>query len=162
MTVFLITTASLLYLVGMAVAFGGTLAVALVTAPALFQRLDARRAGSAFGLVLKRFETLGVIAGLAATVGGVLIHVLPGWDFGIRGILLLAAAVAVTALFWVARSAFTPALDRLAPPPEPETEDPRSAEERAAFDALHKKHVQVYTMILFVSLGALVLYCMPF
>lgn len=149
-------TLAVLYLIGMATAFGGTIGVALITAPALFKKLDSRIAGDTFGLVLRRFDRLGFILSLVATIAsGVRLAA-----FGVTpgAALCTAAAVTVVACFWTSRRVLLPAIEPISPPREPGVDDPRSDEERAAFDALHKRHVQVYTMILFTSLGGLVLF----
>lgn len=154
----LAATLAALYLIGMAAAFGGTLGVALVTAPALFKKLDSRVAGDAFGLVLRRFDKLGFVLSLVATLASGIGLVV----FGIsaRGALCTATAVTVLACFWTSRNVLLPAIEPISPPREPGAEDPRSDEERAAFDALHKRHVQVYSLILFASLAGLVLFAL--
>ncbi len=149
-----------LYLIAMAVTFGGTIGVALITAPALFKKFDPRHAGDAFGLVLRRFDRLGVIVGLIAVLSVGAQALILGSHVGVRGALCGATALGVLALFWTSRNVLMPALEPLSPPRDPDAEDERSDEEKAAFDALHKRHVQVYTWLLFTSLAGLVFFAL--
>lgn len=156
MILFLVAVLSALSIVGMAVVFGGTAALAFITAPSLFQKLEPRIAGDAFGLILRRFDRLGLVSAGIATLCSGLLLIFTESQYAKLG-MFAVLALAATACFAYSLWALTPKLEKVAPPREPEAEDPRSEEDRALFDKLHKAHVRVYAANLMLSVGALLL-----
>nr|MDJ0974205.1 DUF4149 domain-containing protein [Planctomycetota bacterium] len=140
----------------MATVFGGTAALAFITAPSLFQKLEPRVAGDAFGLILSRFDRLGLAAAALATVCMGLVLII-GIAPALKTVTFLVLSAASLGLFIYSQRSLTPRLEKVAPPREQEAEDPRSEEEKDLFDALHKAHVRVYASNLVLSVGALLL-----
>jgi hypothetical protein len=140
------------YLLCVAVVFGGTLALSFVSAPLLFREIPDR-AGGVFGFMLARFDGIAFKVGVVATVAAALL-VGFGPDRIKAGIeAVLAAALALVFLYL--RKVLTPRLENLAPPREGEDTRPEGA--LVAFDRLHKRYVRLYALNLFVSAAALAL-----
>lgn len=156
MTLMLTGVLVALSIVAMATIFGGTAALAFITAPSLFQKLEPRVAGDAFGLILARFDRLGLVAATAATVCSGLVLII-GIAPTLKTALFLGLSVASLACFVYSHQRLTPRLETVAPPREPEAPDPRSEAEKALFDRLHQAHVRVYAANLIISVGALLL-----
>lgn len=154
---FLEATFRSLYVVAMAMVFGGTSALSFVTAPLLFKQLTIQQAGDAFGAMLRRFDRIGQYAAFFASAGAL----------GVAGVgapagtawLLAGVAFVLGVVFTYLRTWLTPKLDALAPPRE--GDDPRSEDDRGRFERLHQRYVQLYGFNLLAAAAALVIACLP-
>jgi|GEM_PF-2113093 len=152
------TTGIVLYVLAMALVFGGTAALSFATAPTTFRTLPAVDAGRVFGKVLRVFDAMGWVASMVAVVGAVIAMAV---EVTTPGIALLALAATIHVTFVLLRRAVAPKMAALKPPEtadEARRWDPAS---RARFDALHRLYVRLYTSNLFLSLAALVLAVLP-
>ncbi|MCC7139719.1 MAG: DUF4149 domain-containing protein [Planctomycetes bacterium] len=155
---FVATTGAVLYLVAMAVVFGGTAALSFAVAPTTFRTLKAVDAGRVFGRVLRVFDAMAWVATLVAVAGGVAAMAVA---ISARGAALVVLAAAVHATTTLLRRSVAPKMAALKPP---ETEDEARTwdpDARRQFDALHRLYVRLYTSNLFLSLAALVLASLP-
>jgi hypothetical protein len=139
---FVATTGVLLYVIAMALIFGGTAALSFATAPATFRTLPAYDAGRVFGKILRVFDAMGWVASMVALVGAVVAMAV---EVTAPGIALCALAGALHVVYVLLRRSVAPKMAALKPP------------ETARFDALHGLYVRLYTSVLFLSLAGLVL-----
>lgn len=150
----LVATASVVYVVAMALVFGGTAALSFATAPQTFKTLPAVDAGRVFGRVLRVFDGMAWVAAMAAVVAAV---VRMAETITAPAVAMLVLAAAVQILVTLLRKSVAPRMAALKPP-ETEAEarvwDPGN---RREFEVLHKQYVTLYTANLFLSLAGLVL-----
>ena len=151
-------TARVLYLVSMALVFGGTAALSFAAAPQGFRALRPVDAGRVFGRVLRVFDRMAwgasATASVAAVVGLFSVVTAPR-----AGRLVLAACVHLTVT--ILYRSVAPKMASLKPP---ETEDEERRWEpvsKAEFDRLHRVYVRLYASNLFLSLAAVVLAALP-
>ncbi len=151
---FAAATGVVLYVVAMAVVFGGTAALSFATAPTTFRTLPAVDAGRVFGKVLRVFDAMGWVASMVAIVGAVVAMAV---EFTAPGIALLALAATIHVTFVLLRRSVAPKMAALKPPETADEERRWDPAARARFDALHRLYVRLYTSNLFLSLAGLVL-----
>lgn len=151
---FVADTGIVLYVVAMALVFGGTAALSFAAAPVTFRALPAVDAGRVFGRTLRVFDAMGFFASLVAVGGAVVAMAV---EVSTPGIALLALAASIHVVFVLLRRSVAPKMAALKPPETPDEERRWDPAARARFDALHRLYVRLYTSNLFLSLAALVL-----
>lgn len=151
---FVATTGVLLYVIAMALIFGGTAALSFATAPATFRTLPAYDAGRVFGKILRVFDAMGWVASMVALVGAVVAMAV---EVTAPGIALCALAGALHVVYVLLRRSVAPKMAALKPPETADEERRWDPANRARFDALHGLYVRLYTSVLFLSLAGLVL-----
>ena len=155
----ILVAALVLYVVPMALVFGGTAALSFAAAPQTFRALKPVDAGRVFGRVLRVFDGMAWVASLVAVVAAVVGLVVA--DTAAPWIARLVVAACVDAILVIVRKGVAPRMAALKPP---ETEDEARVWAPAAkteFDALHRTYVRLYACDLFLSLAALVLAALP-
>lgn len=151
---FAATTGLVLYVLSLALVFGGTAALSFAAAPTTFRTLPPVDAGRVFGRVLRVFDAMGAWASLVAVVGAVLGMAV---EVTAPGVALLGLAASIHVVFTLLRKSVAPKMAALKPPEtadEARTWDP---EARRRFDALHQLYVRLYTSNLFLALAGVVL-----
>ena len=150
----LAVAALVLYVVAMALVFGGTAALSFAAAPQTFRALRPVDAGRVFGRVLAVFDRMAWAAALVAVVAGVLGlfsgAATPLW------VARLVLAACVQAIVGIVRKGIAPRMAALKPPETEEQERVWDAAAKREFDALHRAYVRLYACNLFLSLAALV------
>lgn len=155
---FLVASLTALYLVTMALVFGGTAALSFAAAPITFRSLPPAKAGLVFGRILRVFDAMTSWASLVATLaamGLIFVEATP------KRLCAVVAAMAVRTIVIVLRRSVGPKMAALKPP---ETEDEARTwdpAKKAEFDLLHAKYVRLYSANLFLSLAALTLISLP-
>jgi hypothetical protein len=155
----LAVVAVVLYVLPMALVFGGTAALSFAAAPQTFRALRPLDAGRVFGRVLRVFDSMCWVATYVAVVAGVLGLFAGGAN--VLWIVRLVLAGCVQAIVIMVRKGIAPRMAALKPP---ETEDEARVWDPAAkteFDALHRLYVRLYACNLFLSLCALVVGVLP-
>jgi uncharacterized membrane protein len=134
-----------LYQLGLALWIGGSIALGVLVAPALFKALPRAQAGAIFGPTLRRFSRLRVLAVVLIVAGAAGKYI--GWErnatspwIAIRWVAI--ALLAVTVLYEIVYL-------------EPTMQ--RKREDAAAFGKLHKRSELLMKSALVVSLVALFL-----
>ena len=154
----LVVTATVLYVLGLAVVFGGTAALSFAAAPITFRNLPPAKAGLVFGKTLAVFDAMASwasLVGIFAAMALIFDHATP------RAVACAVAAMAVRVVVLVLRRSVAPRMAALKPPEtedEVRTWDPAKKQE---FDALHATYVRLYATNLFLSLAGLVLIAFP-
>jgi small-conductance mechanosensitive channel len=151
---FLATTGVVLYVVALALVFGGTAALSFAAAPQTFRALKAVDAGHVFGRVLRVFDAMAGVAAAVAIVGGVLAM---AETVSAPRIALVVVAASIYAIVTILRKSIAPKMAALKPPETEDEERRWDAEDRRRFDALHKLYVRLYACNLFLSLAGVVL-----
>ena len=155
---FFVTGANVLYVVAMALVFGGTAALSFAAAPQTFKTLDAARAGTVFGRVLRVFDKMAWVAAMTAVVAAV---VRMAERVTAPSVSMLVIAASIQILVTLLRRSLAPQMAELKPPTtedEARTWDP---EKRRRFDELHRQYVRIYAANPFLALAGLVLACLP-
>lgn len=155
---FLVVTATALYVLGMALVFGGTAALSFAAAPITFRTLPAAKAGLVFGRVLAVFDAMAAYASLLAVVAAMGLVFVHG---GPREVASAVAAMAIRTVVLVVRRSIAPRMAALKPPETEEEARAWDPAKKAEFDALHAKYVRLYSTNLFVSLAGLVVIVLP-
>ncbi len=152
---FFLTTCAAFYILGAAVVFGGTCALAFATAPNLFRTLPDRLADRSFGRVLATFDRVGIIAAILATMAAAAAITFGDVDPVLASIPVCLMAL-IVAVFGFLRGSVAPRMAELGPPDDPDAADARSDEDKAAFEKLHRQYVRMYAINLFASAMALI------
>jgi hypothetical protein len=155
---FLIVTATALYVLGMALVFGGTAALSFAAAPITFRTLPSAKAGLVFGRVLAVFDAMAGWASLVAVVAAmalVFVHAGP------RELAAAVSAMAIRTVVLVVRKSIAPRMAALKPPETEEEARVWDPAKKAEFDLLHTKYVRLYATNLFVALAGLVVIALP-
>lgn len=155
---FLIATAVVLYVVSMALVFGGTAALSFAAAPITFRALPPAKAGMVFGRILRVFDAMTAWASMVAVFAAIAMN-FPNWSP--KALSATVCAMAVRVIVLVLRVSVGPRMAALKPPEnedEARTWDPAK---KAEFDELHSSYVRLYSANLFLSLAALVLISLP-
>ena len=155
---FLVITATALYVLGMALVFGGTAALSFAAAPITFRTLPPAKAGLVFGRVLAVFDAMAAWASLVAVVAAMLLVFVHA---GPREVAAAVAAMAIRLVVLVVRRAIAPRMAALKPPETEEDARAWDPAKKAEFDALHAKYVRLYATNLFVALAGLVVIQLP-
>ena len=152
------TTARVLYVLGMALVFGGTAALSFAAAPQTFKTLKPLEAGKVFGKTLSVFDRMAGVASLLAIVGSVV-----GLFAAVTapGVALLVLAACVRLIVLILRTQVAPKMAALKPPETEDEERRWDPENRRRFDLLHRQYVRLYASNLFLSLAALVMAVLP-
>lgn len=151
---FVAATGAVLYVVAMALVFGGTAALSFAAAPTTFRTLPPVDAGRVFGRVLRVFDAMGHAASTVAIVGAVASMAVA---VTAPGVALLVIAASVQVVFALLRKSVAPKMAALKPPETAEEARVWDPEARRRFDALHRLYVRLYSSNLFLSLAGLVL-----
>lgn len=155
---FVEATALALYVVAMALVFGGTAALSFATAPQVFRTLKPAEAGTVFGKVLRVFDAMSQAASTLAVVAAV-VGLLPA--VAPAGVARLVLACGVLLIVLVLRRSVAPSMAALKPPATEDEARVWDPENRKRFDALHRRYVALYSTNLFLSLAAIVLATLP-
>jgi len=147
-----------IYVVAMALVFGGTAALSFATAPQVFRTLKPAEAGTLFGKVLRVFDAMAQVASTIAVVAAV-VGILP--SVGPAPVARLVLACSVLVVILVLRRSVAPQMAALKPPVSEDEARRWDPESKKRFDALHKRYVALYSANLFLSLAALVLGAAP-
>ena len=152
---FLLATAAALYVLGLALVFGGTAALSFAAAPQTFRALKPVDAGRVFGRVLRVFDGMALWGSGAAVVGAVAAlfpAVTP------PGVSRLVLAACVHLVVQVIRRGIAPRMATLKPPENEDEERRWDPENRRQFDALHRRYVRLYGANLFLSAAGLAIF----
>jgi hypothetical protein len=154
----LVATAGAVYVVAMALVFGGTAALSFATAPQVFRALKAVDAGRVFGRVLRVFDGMAWVAAMAAVVAGV---VRMAERVTAPAVAMVVVAAAVQILVTLLRRSVAPQMAELKPPETEEQARAWDPEKRRRFEVLHQQYVRLYSANLFLALAGLVLAALP-
>ena len=113
---FLVTTCYVLFLLGAAIAFGGTAALSFAVAPKLFKTIPQEMAEDVFGKILTRFDAIAFVATVVGTIGGFLCVVFTGVMLPM--ILASSLLLGVAVLYGYLRKGLVPAMEKVGPPTE--------------------------------------------
>jgi len=155
---FLVVTATVLYVLGMGLVFGGTAALSFAAAPITFRTLPPAKAGLVFGRVLAVFDAMAASASLVAVIAAMLLifdRASP------RAVAAAVAAMAIRIVVLVVRRSIAPRMAALKPPQTEEEARTWDPEKKREFDLLHAKYVRLYATNLFVALAGLVVISLP-
>jgi hypothetical protein len=151
---FFVTTGVVLYVVAMALVFGGTAALSFAAAPHTFRTLKAADAGTLFGKVLRTFDAMTSLASAVAVVAGAATMAV---EIAPTSIALVLIAASVQAIVTLLRKSLTPKMAALKPPTTEDEARRWDPESRRRFDAFHRLYVRLYASNLFLSLVGLVI-----
>jgi len=151
---FVATTGVVLYVVAMALVFGGTAALSFAAAPQTFRTLKAVDAGTVFGKTLRVFDAMTYAASALAVVAAVAAMAV---KVTAPAIALVVIAAAVHAVVTLLRKSLTPKMAALKPPTTEDEARRWDPENRRRFDAFHHLYVRLYASNLFLSLVGLVI-----
>jgi hypothetical protein len=152
--IFLVATCGVLFVLGMALVFGGTAALSFAAAPQVFRSLKPVDAGRAFGKVLGVFDRMTLWASgvaVVAAVGALLPEVTP------PAVSRAVLAACVHLVVHVVRRGIAPRMAALKPPQTEDEERRWDPDARRQFDALHRRYVRLYAANLFLAAAALAL-----
>ncbi len=155
---FLTVTATVLYVVSMALVFGGTAALSFAAAPITFRTLPPAKAGLVFGRILAVFDVLCAWASLIAVLAAMAMIFVGATP---KSLCAAVAAMSIRLVVLVLRRSVAPRMAALKPPTDEDENRVWDPVKRAEFDALHGRYVRLYSANLFLSLAALVLISMP-
>lgn len=143
-----------LYLLGLAIWIGGTIALGALTAPALFATLPRPQAGAIFGRILRRFARVRIAALVAIICGAGAkyvtweTHAVSPWIV-VRWLMIAFLAISLIVEIFV----LEPRLEAMRPQlaPEMKSDDPQ----RAAFNVLHRRAENLLRLALLAAVVAL-------
>ena len=138
-------TINFLYQVGLALWIGGSIALGVLVAPALFKALPRAEAGAIFGPTLRRFSRLRVLAVVLMVAGAAAKYI--GWERNATTPLIAVRWVAIALLAMTVLYEITwlePAMQR-------------NRADAAVFGKLHRRSELLMKSALVVSLVALFL-----
>ena len=155
---FLTVTATVFYVVSMALVFGGTAALSFAAAPITFRTLPPAKAGLVFGRILAVFDVLCAWASLVAVLAAMALIFVGATP---KSLCAAVAAMSIRLVVLVLRRSVAPRMAALKPPEDEDQNRVWDPAKRAEFDGLHGRYVRLYSANLFLSLAALVLISMP-
>ena len=155
---FLTATATVFYVVSMALVFGGTAALSFAAAPITFRTLPPAKAGLVFGRILAVFDAMSAWTSLIAVVAAMALIFVAATP---KSLCAAVAAMAIRLVVLVLRRSVAPKMAALKPPTDEDENRVWDPVKRAEFDALHARYVRLYSANLFLSLAGLVLISMP-
>ena len=155
---FLSATATVFYVVSMALVFGGTAALSFAAAPITFRTLPPAKAGLVFGRILAVFDALCAWASLVAVLSAMALIFVGATP---KSLCAAVAAMAIRLVVLILRRSVAPKMAALKPPTDEDENRVWDPVKRAEFDALHGRYVRLYSANLFLSLAGLVLVSMP-